>query len=319
MANIDNAVKSNMGVSDGMFSLIVLRPMLTEGQGSSKATYGEPILLDKTVATITHTPSTSEGSLALNGGVVRSSKTGLGDLSMTVTALSQEVLKAMMIGITEDPETGALMYDFSNMTGRKMQISYGETFSSGITRCYKFMAVKPTLPGSTVNATDPENISLAANGTITLSPEAGSAGEDAMITKDFKSDDAEGIFNFITEAYPPKASASNLTVSTFNPVSGGTVTASGTIKVTFNTDVTEGIQYYTEILKSTSDATYEKIPAEDLEITLDSDDAKIVNIKHKTGFTASDKLILNIKEGAQAANGDTLKNTAVATYTVSGM
>lgn len=316
MANIDNALRSNMGVSDGMFGLVCLRLLLTEGQGNNKNTYGEPILLDQTVATITHTPSTSEASLALNGGVVRSSKTGLGTLAMTITAITQDVLSSMMIGITKDPETGALMYDFSNMTGRKMQLSYGETYSSGITRCYKYMAVKPSLPGSTVNATDPENISLAANGTINLAPEAGSSGV-AMITKDFKSDDAEGIFNFITDPYPPKESASELKVTTFTPESGGSVTTSEVIKVTFDKDVTEGIKYYIDVMKSTGSGAYEPISAADLVIGLNADDDKIVEIKHKTGFTSSDKLILSIKEGAQAANGDILKNTAVATYTVS--
>lgn len=317
MANLDSALRSNMGVSDGMLPLIVLRERLTEGSGDIKATYGPPIVLDKTVATITHTPSTSEASLALNGGVVRASKTGVGTLEMTVTALSQEVLGKLMIGITEDEESGALRYDFSNMTGRVFQINYGETFSGGVSRCHKFMAVKPSLPGSTVNATDPENLSLAANGTISLAPETGSSGADAYMIKDFKSDDSEGIFNFMTEAYPPKTEPSALTVSSFSPESGGSLTSSGTITVTFDKDVTEGIAYYVEVMKSTGSAVYTKVPASELTIELDSMNKKQLTIKHVLGFTASDKLIVTIKEGAQAANGDALKSSAVASYTVS--
>ena len=317
MAGLDNALRSKMGVSDGMFGIITMRKLLVEGQGSIKSTYGDLIALDQTVATITHEPTTSEASLALNGGVVRTSKTGVGTLTMTVTAITQDVLKELMIGITEDPETGALQYDFSNMTGNKFQVNYGETFSSGITRCYKFMNVKPSLPGSTVNATDPENTSLAANGTINLSPETGASGEGAMFTKDFKSDDVEGIMAFLTEAYPPKLTASELTVASLDPASGGTVSTDGTIEVTFDKEVTEGISYYIEVLKSSDVSTYEAISPSELSILLDETDSKKVNIKHNTGFTSGDKLLVNIKAGAQAANGDSLKNTVVATYTVS--
>lgn len=317
MAGLETALRSKMGVADGMFAVITMRKLIVEGKGSIKSTYGDLIALDQTVATITHEPSTSEASLALNGGVVRTSKTGLGSLTMTVTAINQDVLKELMIGIKEDPETGALQYDFSNMTGNRFQVSYGETFSSGITRCYKFMNVKPSLPGSTVNATDPENTNLAANGTINLSPETGASGEGAMFTKDFKSDDVEGITAFLTEPYPPKIIQSNLEVSSISPSSGNTISTDGTVEVTFNKDVTDGIAYYVEVMSASDFGNYTKVNQEELDIKVNELDKKKIQIKHKTAFSSGNKLLVSIKAGAQAANGDSMKNTVVATYTVS--
>ena len=237
---------NDLGVNQEMYSTIVIRRLISKGTGANnRATYEADAIVPKyTFANLDWTPDSSEASAATNGKTHKVTKTGPGNAAGSITGLSQQVLKLLYAGFTE--EGGALAWNFAKMIGNYCQLNWAIVYAEGITRCYKAMYGRFNVPGSKAKAQDSKSAQVSVDDAITFTMEEASDGL-SMFTKDFVTSDVAGIEAFLYAAYPPADGVAFTVVAT---TAEGALVAANPVVLTFSEAVSmdslEGIQVFSE-------------------------------------------------------------------------